>query len=222
MKPILKTAVKIFFIGCLGLFLSGCTVVLQKRHTSDVEQIESLSVQLRNLKMTEEELLKLKKAYAVLEKSLRREIDQEKVSLEIREKGLVITILDSVLFDSGKAQLRRDAYRPLDKVASVCHKVVADRNIGIEGHTDNQPIRHSGWESNWELSTARATSVLHYLVKKGLSGERLSATGYGKYRPVATNKTVEGQQKNRRVEIVILPEKISRVEQTAPQGKYTK
>jgi chemotaxis protein MotB len=92
-------------------------------------------------------------------------------------------------------------------------KEVADRDIGIEGHTDNQPIKYSGWKSNWELSMARATSVLHYLVdKKGLAPQRVAATGYGEYRPVATNDTEEGRRLNRRVEIVILPKKIARTE----------
>ncbi|MBL7085340.1 MAG: OmpA family protein [Candidatus Omnitrophica bacterium] len=221
MKSFLKTSVKLFFIGCMAILLSGCTVVLQKRTASDIEQIGSLSEELQRLKMTEDELLKLKEAYAALEKGLSKEIGEDKVTLGIEQKGLVITFVDSVLFDSGKAKLRSEASKSLDKVAGVCRRVVADREVGIEGHTDNQPIKYSGWKSNWELSIARATSVLHYLTKKGISPERLSATGFGEYRPVATNKTVKDRQKNRRVEIVILPEKIVRVKKT-PQGKYVK
>ena len=221
MKSFLKVALVILGIGSLISLLAGCTVVLQKRHTSDIEKIESLSAELERLKMTKEELSTLKDGYAALEKSLSKEISEQKVSLGIEEKGLVITFVDSVLFDSGKAKLRSTASKSLDKVVKVCRRQVADREIGIEGHTDNQPIKYSGWKSNWELSTARATSVLHYLVKKGISPERLSATGFGEFRPVTTNKTAEGQQKNRRVEIVILPEKISRVKEV-PSGKYVK
>ncbi len=222
MKSFLQRAAKVLLLGCLIISLSGCTVVLQKRHTSDIEKIESLSEQVKRLKMTEGQLLKLKEAYVALQRSLRREIDEKKVTLGIEKRGLVITFVDSVLFDSGKAKLRSQAYKPLDKVVGVCRKVVANREIGIEGHTDNQPIKYSGWESNWELSTARATSVLHYLAKKGLSPKRLSATGFGKYRPVATNKTAQGRQENRRVEIVIMSEKISRLKEQAPRGKYVK
>ena len=221
MKSFLKVALVILGIGSLISLLAGCTVVLQKRHTSDIEKIESLSAELERLKMTKEELSTLKDASAALEKSLSKEISEQKVSLGIEEKGLVITFVDSVLFDSGKTKLRSAASKILDKVVKVCRRQVADREIGIEGHTDNQPIKYSGWKSNWELSTARATSVLHYLVKKGISPERLSATGFGEFRPVTTNKTAEGQQKNRRVEIVILPEKISRVKEV-PSGKYVK
>ena len=221
MKSFLKVALVILGIGSLISLLAGCTVVLQKRHSSDIEKIESLSAELERLKMTKEELSTLKGAHAALEKSLSKEISAQKVSLGIEEKGLVITFVDSVLFDSGKVKLRSAASRILDKVVKVCRRQVADREIGIEGHTDNQPIKYSGWKSNWELSTARATSVLHYLVKKGISPERLSATGFGEFRPVTTNKTAQGRQKNRRVEIVILPEKISRVKEV-PSGKYVK
>ncbi len=221
MTGFLKTSVKVFFIGCLVILLAGCTVVLQKGRRSDVEKIESLSDQVKRLKMTEEEYLKLKSAYDALEQSLSKEIGEKKVTLGIEEKGLVITFVDSVLFDSGKAELRSQSHGTLEKVASVCRRIVADREIGVEGHTDNQPIKYSGWKSNWELSSARATSVLHYLVKGGISPERLSATGYGQYRPVETNKTAVGRQKNRRVEIVILPEKITRVKQPS-RSRYVK
>ena len=221
MKTFLKVSVIILSVGCLISLLAGCTLVVQKGRTSDIKKIESLSEEIKRLKMTEEELLKLKEAYAILEKSLRKEISEEKVRLGIEKKGLVITFVDSVLFDSGKAKLHRGASRSLDKVVKVCRRVVADREVGIEGHTDNQAIKYSGWESNWELSTARATSVLHYLAKKGISPERLSATGYGKYRPVASNMTAEGRGENRRVEIVIFPAKIIRVKE-APKGKYVK
>ena len=130
----------------------------------------------------------------------------EGVSLIMQDRGLVITFLDEILFDSGKAKIRPEADPVLDKVTSVITTKAADLNIGIEGHTDNTPIKYSGWKSNWELSTARATSVLHYLIDKGVLPEKLAAIGYGEFRPVASNDTPEGQRKNRRVEIVILPE----------------
>jgi chemotaxis protein MotB len=120
-------------------------------------------------------------------------------------KGLVITFVSEVLFDSGKATLRKDSLPKLAKVASVLNSTVVDLNVGVEGHTDNVPIQKSGWKSNWELSSARALSVLHYLSEEGVSEPRLAATGYGEYKPVATNDAKDGRQKNRRVEIVILP-----------------
>jgi chemotaxis protein MotB len=91
-------------------------------------------------------------------------------------------------------------------VIAVILKEAADFHIGIEGHTDNQPIKYSSWKSNWELSTARATSVLHYLESQGVKPYRMAAIGYGEYRPVDSNETEPGRRKNRRVEIIILPE----------------
>lgn len=129
------------------------------------------------------------------------------------EKGLVITVVGDMLFDSGKSKIREEAYPLLDKVAYVLKENMAGFNIGIEGYTDNVPIRHSNWKSNWELSTARSLSVLHYLVKeKGISPQRLSAIGFGEYRPVASNETKEGRSLNRRVEIVIQP-KLAKVQE---------
>ena len=110
------------------------------------------------------------------------------------------------MFDSGKAELKKEAFPVLDKVAGILKKEVPDKNIGIGGHTDNVPIQYSNWKSNWELSAARATNVLHYLEEKGVSPRRLSATGYGEYRSVTSNKTSVERAENRRVEIIILPE----------------
>ena len=110
---------------------------------------------------------------------------------------------------------------PLDKVCAVLKENMADFNIGIEGYTDDVPIKHSGWKSNWELSTARSLSVLHFLVnEKGISPERLSAIGFGEYRPVASNDTKEGRKLNRRVEIVIQP-KISKVKEPGAHKSST-
>jgi len=170
--------------------LSGCAIVFQKGRRTDIEKIE--------------ELARTKKE---LEERLKSELADKKVRLDLLEKGLVITIVtDEVLFDSGKAEIRPQAHSILDKVADILIKTVPENYIGIEGHTDNEPIKYSGWKSNWELSVARALSVLHYLIdEKGISSERISATGYGEHKPVASNETKEGKQLNRRVEIVILP-----------------
>lgn len=188
---------KIALIVFITTALSGCTFIFQKGRRSDAQKIQELSRQLDELTQTQR----------VLEDRFSREIQDKQVKLQMMEKGLVITVLGDVLFDSGKAKIRPEAYAILDKVASVLKENVPEFNVGIEGHTDNAPIKVSGWKSNWELSTARALSVLHYLVEKdGISPDRLSAIGYGEYRPVASNDTREDRQLNRRVEIVILPQ----------------
>jgi chemotaxis protein MotB len=180
----------------LSVNVAGCTFIFQKGRRSDVQKIEALSQQLDELEQ----------AKKVLEERLSQEIKDKQVSLKMMEKGLVITFVADILFDSGKAKLRSEMYPSLDKVARVLEENVPDLSFGIEGHTDNQPIKYSGWKSNWELSTARALSVLHYLVdQKGISPERVSVIGYGENHPVASNDTKEGRHMNRRVEIVILP-----------------
>lgn len=190
-----KTGLKIvFLLGFAMLFIaSGCTIVFQKGRRSDLEEIQKL----------ESEVDRLRQIMSELEGKLK---GAEGVSLSMQDRGLVITFLDDILFDSGKAKIRSEAFSSLDKVGSVIVSKASDLNVGVEGHTDNEPIKYSGWKSNWELSTARATSVLHYMIEKGVSPGKLSAIGYGEYRSVASNDTIEGRRKNRRVEIVILPE----------------
>ena len=185
------------------IFSSGCTLIFQKGRRKDVEQITKLQNDYSSLK---DQLSELERAKKELEDRLRNEINNKDVSVSMDDKGLVITFLAEVLFDSGKADLKSSALEKLDRIANVFTTTVAAYKIGVEGHTDNQPIKHSNWKSNWELSAARALSVVHYLIDEhGLEPLRLSATGYGEYHPIDGNDTKEGQQKNRRVEIVVLP-----------------
>lgn len=198
------SGMKIFAVILAASFiLSGCAVGFYKRSPNDIKKIEDLGAEVERLKLLrEQESRELESAKAELEVKLKGE---KGVSVEMDERGLVVTFIAEVLFDSGNAKIRTEADEVLNKVADVINTQVADRNIAIEGHTDNEPIKKSGWKSNWELSTARATSVLHYLEEKGTAPQRLQATGYGEYHPVDTNETKEGRQKNRRVEIIILP-----------------
>ncbi len=187
-----KTALVLF----LTLSLTGCTFIFQKGRRSDAQKIEELSAQLDELNRSK----------SMLEQKFSEEINDKQIKLQMMEKGLVITVVGDLLFDSGKAKIRSEAYPLLDKVSAILKDNMAQFNVGIEGHTDNLPIKHSGWKTNWELSASRALSVLHYLVKdQGIAPERLSAIGYGEYHPVVSNGTKDGRKQNRRVEIVILP-----------------
>jgi len=208
MRKILSS-LTLYVLIIFGAFqLAGCTVIFQKGRRKDIEKISTL--QSQNVEL-QGQLSELERAKAQLEDRLRNEIDENEATVKMTDRGLVITFVAEVLFDSGKAVLRQQALQTLDKVSSVLETTVADHNVGIEGHTDNVPIRHSGWKSNWELSTARALSVLHYMIEEhGLNPDRLSATGYGEYRPVDSNDTAAGRAKNRRVEIVILPKTVKK------------
>jgi len=196
MRKAIRNILFIAVITLVGFSLVGCTIIFQRGRRSDTEKIDVLTSQVSELEQ----------ARRLLEERLKQEIADKQVKIQMLEKGLVITFVSEVLFDSGKAKIKPEAYESLDKVARVLKETVPDLDVGIEGHTDNVPIKHSGWKSNWELSSARAMSVLHYLVdKKGITGNRVAAIGYGEYRPVASNDTKEGRRQNRRVEIVILP-----------------
>ena len=207
--------ISLFLTALFGAaVMAGCGVNFYSGRPSDVNRIKELSAQMdqiKNQKMAE--VQQLKDAQALLEQRLQGEISDKQVKLEMAERGLVLTFVSEVLFDSGKAKIRPEAEEALSKVASVIREKVSDRDIGIEGHTDNEPIKTSGWRSNWELSTSRATSVLHLLEQKGVNPRQMMAAGYGEYRPVSPNDSSGGRLQNRRVEIVILPKKLTRSEQ---------
>lgn len=191
----------------VALAVSGCAVGFYAHTPQDKEKITQLHGEVEKLKkLRAAERKQLEETLALLEKRLQKEIQDKQVRVEMAERGLVITFLTEILFDSGKAEIRAEGQEVLNKVVGVLREKHIDQNIGVEGHTDNEPIRYSGWKSNWELSTARATSVLHFLAEQGnLSPKSLSATGFGEFHPVESNESPEGRQKNRRVEVVILP-----------------
>ena len=195
----------------VSFFVSGCAVIFQKGRRSDIEKIKSL----------EDELAELRDTKSLLEERLSKEIGEKQIKVRMEDKGLVITFLAEVLFDSGKAKLREESFEIIDKVVRVLNEEVPGLNIGIEGHTDNVPIKYSGWKSNWELSSHRALSVLYYLEDKGIDSTRLSASGFGEHRPVVPNDTPENRQLNRRVEIVIIPKAVEKIKsQPATKGIY--
>jgi len=217
-----KSAIIMFL---MMFILSGCASIEKPKRTDELEiENQNLRARIEQLqkekvreikhvvKQKERELSELEKAKLELEEALKKEIGDYKAKLEMTERGLVITFLSEVFFDSGKDAIREDGKGSLQKVAEVLNQNVPNSNVAIEGYTDNQPIKYSGWKTNWELSSARALAVLHYLVDECVvKPTRLSANGYGEFRPVAANDTKENMQKNRRVEIVILPSKLSKV-----------
>ena len=211
----------------LVLVISGCAVKFSERSPWDIQRIQALSNQLEQFKtltqLKVEEADRLRQGKALLDERLSSEIASEQVKVGFDERGLVVRLLDRVVFDSGKADVRPDAHAVLDEVARILtHELVA-QPVSVEGHTDNVPITRSRWKDNWELSLARARSVLTYLVKeRGVSPTKISAAGYGEYRPIASNDRAEGRQENRRVEIVVLPVRAASSEAVAssePSGE---
>jgi chemotaxis protein MotB len=138
-----------------------------------------------------------------LESLLGADISKGIVRVHMEPRGLIITLGENGIFDSGSDQIKPDGKALLDELATSL--VSVGNYIRVEGHTDNVPISNSKFPSNWELSTARATVVVCYLIQTySLSPEMLSAAGYAEFRPVASNETQEGKARNRRVDIIIL------------------
>jgi chemotaxis protein MotB len=150
----------------------------------------------------EQETQQLDQLKQQLEKYIADNQLQDVVSLQDTERGIEVTLKDIILFDLGQSVLKEGSYRTLDTLVGLITAV--PNQISIEGHTDNVPISTSAYPSNWELSSARAVSVLHYFSARGIPQERMQFTGFGEYEPLNPNDTPENRQGNRRVNIVIL------------------
>jgi chemotaxis protein MotB len=137
-----------------------------------------------------------------LEDVLGREIREHEIDMRVTPEGLVLSLREVGFFDSAQADVLPGGLSKLGKIAQVLN--AHGFEIRVEGHTDDVPIHNADFRSNWELSTARATHVVGLLVESyNLDPLRVSAAGYGPYRPVASNSSVEGRRMNRRVDVVI-------------------
>jgi len=130
---------------------------------------------------------------------------QHEVTFALSTEGLVIQVSETPLFDRGVAEISPKAFPLLNMIADIISK--SAYNVRVEGHTDNLPIHTAEFPSNWELSTTRAVNVLRYLIDKGkCSPKRLSAAGFAGFQPIFPNDTAEHRARNRRVELVLVPE----------------
>jgi len=133
------------------------------------------------------------------------------VSTKIDERGLQVSLTSTLLFDSGKADVKAESIKKLISIGKILNKV--DNYVRIEGHTDSTPINNYEFSSNWQLSAIRATNVTELLISQaGIYPKRISAVAYGENRPVANNTTEIGKAKNRTVDIIILSSKFSKTE----------
>lgn len=129
--------------------------------------------------------------------------DDEKMQIFMDERGLVVRLMANDFFLASEAHVRKEALPVLDKMAKILK--TAPEHIRIEGHTDSSKLISENYASNWELSTARATWVVRYLIKKfDFDPMRLEAAGLAEYHPIAPNDTEQGRAKNRRIEIIVL------------------
>lgn len=146
---------------------------------------------------------------------------QDEVMTELNERGLTIHIMESALFDEGRARLKPRAKSILDLVA--INIIQMPNHIRIEGHTDDRPIKNDRFPTNWELSTARSTEVVRYFIDKhNFPPEKLAALGYSSYRPYVPNNNIENRSRNRRVDIIILTMELSAVEPASDINNFAR
>jgi len=142
------------------------------------------------------------KATKQVEEDLKKEIEEGSLGLEVTTSRIKLTFSSPILFDSGSAGLKDSALKVLDPVAASLMKM--KNQVVVEGHTDSARMLGHKFASNRELSIMRAFSVINYLVKKGVRPERITAFGYGEYRPAEHNDSDENRLKNRRIEMIIM------------------
>jgi chemotaxis protein MotB len=195
-------------------FTSG-TGVMEEQATVPTPDTNPIPTEMESVALSKEDQKQLEAAKKELEaleelqKKINSYIQSNKLTsslqTQLTENGLLITILDNALFDSGSAVVKPGS-REIGKKLSELLVTTPPRNIVIAGHTDNVPINKPNIKSNWELSAFRGINFMRVLLENpGLKPNQVSASGYGEYRPKTDNKTAEGRAKNRRVEVLVLP-----------------
>ena len=184
---------------------------IQARATNLTEaktKAEAKAMKLLSEKQRRQEELKRKEEeFRDLREELQKEINAKEITITTLKGQLTVNLMDKILFASGKAEIKTDGKRVLDKIAQTFLNRFPDREIRVEGHTDNVPFRGSVL-NNWNLSTERAISAVRYLqTRAGVDPARIAAVGYAYYRPIDTNKTPKGRARNRRIEIIVMPPK---------------
>ena len=179
------------------------TNLTEAKTKAEAEAMKLLSEKQRR----QEELKRKEEEFRDLREELQKEIDAKEITITTLKGQLTVNLMNKILFASGKAEIKTDGKRVLDKIAQTFLNRFPDREIRVEGHTDNVPFRGSVL-NNWDLSTQRAISAVRYLqTRAGVDPARLAAVGYAYYRPIDTNKTPKGRARNRRIEIIVMPPK---------------
>jgi chemotaxis protein MotB len=199
-----------------------CDAAAQAQKAASQKELDDLKAQLADAQgkaaagdeATRAELDELRRQKAAAEARLRlfdeflakfkNMVDAGKLEITVRRGQIVLALATDVLFDTGKTDIKPEGKTALAEVATAL-KGVTGRRFQVAGHTDTVPIRTKEFPSNWELSTARAVAVVKLLVEKGVRADVMSAAGYAEFDPAQSNATGSGKQKNRRIEIVLVP-----------------
>jgi chemotaxis protein MotB len=178
--------------ACAAILVSGC--VSQQKYDQEVTQYNQAAAQ--------------SKAYQELNQKLQAEIKADQAQIRQLQDRLTVTLIDEIVYPEGGWELREKGRATIDKLIPTLLATKSKR-IEVQGYTDNLPIGpelRGRFPTNWELSTARACGVVRYMQEKGVDPRVMEASGFSEYRPVAPNDTPQGRAKNRRIEIVLVPQ----------------
>lgn len=186
-------------------------------HLSEQEMYFKAIIDRRNARLTEQQLKQnesMQLLFTQLTEAMASFVQSGQMVITKSNHGVVLDINASTLFKAGEASLQTDAQKMLAEVAALLE--TGEQRIEVQGHTDNIPIKTATFPSNWELSSARASSVVRLFIEQGIASTRLTASGAADNQPVLSNDTPEGRNRNRRVTITVLNET-----QTAPKSPAT-
>ncbi len=167
-------------------------------------QRDQMAKDIEDLKRQREQAEKRAAQFREMVSKFKSMIDAGKLQVEFRDGLMLVKLPDNILFDPGKTELKKEGQEAIKQVTQILAGIEG-RKFQVTGHTDNVAIKSHKFKSNWELSTARAVEVVKLMIENGMDGKRLSAAGYADELPVAGNDTDEGRKKNRRIEIVVVP-----------------
>lgn len=167
--------------------------------------LQATSEEVERLRKQREQVQKMAQAFRNLALKLKGMVDAGKLSVSVREGRMTLNLPDDILFPSGSASLKKEGKEAIASLAGVL-KEVGDRDFLVAGHTDNVPVSRGGtFKSNWDLSAARAVTVTKLLIDNGVQPNHLAAAGYADTDPIASNEDKENRAKNRRTEIILMP-----------------
>jgi chemotaxis protein MotB len=187
--------------------------LLEQQQSESRKQIDALEQEKAKLQTASQQD---KSQYDALVRNLTDEVKKGELQVRQYKDMLTVDVAEQLFFDSGRADLKDTGKAVLKKVGEAL-KGYEDKVIRVVGHTDNVPIKTKVFPSNWELSVARATTVVRYLQEVGIPPERMVASGRAEYQPVAENDTPEGRKKNRRIEITLIDKNL--VQEAGPGRK---
>jgi chemotaxis protein MotB len=168
------------------------------------QKLGATQKEIEELRRARELAEKRSKTFRDLVARLRSMIDAGQIQVEIRKGRMLVKLSEKILFDTGKADLKSEGKGALSEVAQAL-KGIPDRDFLVAGHTDNVPIKTRKFKSNWDLSTARAVTVVKFFQEQGVNPVHLGAAGFSEFDPVGDNASEAGKAQNRRIEIVVMP-----------------